>query len=135
MRKPVSRLAAAFTPHSHPARIRRRASNTNTSAVVPSSTWRPGTFIGRWCSGAASRRLAKPLLGDWSTTVMSQEPYCSSRRVFWIVDNGSSHRVERAAEELRACHPRIVMVHTPVDASWLNQIENSLLDHPAQGAH
>jgi len=54
---------------------------------------------------------------------MDQEPYRSARRVFWIVDNGSSHRSERAAEELRARHPRIVVVHTPVHASWLNQIE------------
>jgi hypothetical protein len=49
--------------------------------------------------------------------VMSQEPYRSARRVFWIVDNGSSHRGERAADELRARHPRIVIVHTPVHAS------------------
>jgi transposase len=55
--------------------------------------------------------------------VMNQEPYRSARRVFWIVDNGSSHRGERAAEELRARHPRIVIVHTPTYASWLNQIE------------
>ena len=27
--------------------------------------------------------------------VMSQEPYRSARRVFWIVDNGSSHRGQR----------------------------------------
>ena len=43
--------------------------------------------------------------------------------MFWIVDNGSSHRGEHAAEELRARHPRIVIVHTPTYASWLNQIE------------
>ncbi|MBV9598569.1 MAG: transposase, partial [Chloroflexi bacterium] len=55
--------------------------------------------------------------------VMAQEPYRSARRVFWIVDNGSSHRGERAAAELRERHPRVVIVHTPVHASWLNQIE------------
>lgn len=54
---------------------------------------------------------------------MAQEPYRSARRVFWIVDNGSSHRGERAADELRERHPRVVIVHTPVHASWLNQIE------------
>jgi len=54
---------------------------------------------------------------------MQQEPYRSARRVFWVVDNGSSHRGEAAADELRARHPRIVVVHTPVHASWLNQIE------------
>jgi len=55
--------------------------------------------------------------------VMTQEPYRSARRVFWIVDNGSSHRGERARARLRAAWPRVVLVHTPVHASWLNQIE------------
>jgi DDE superfamily endonuclease len=55
--------------------------------------------------------------------VMSQEPYRSARRVFWIVDNGSSHRGDTACRRLRAKWPSIVLVHTPVHASWLNQIE------------
>ncbi len=55
--------------------------------------------------------------------VMRKEPYRSARRVFWIVDNGSSHRGQRAADRLRAKWPNIILVHTPVHASWLNQIE------------
>jgi hypothetical protein len=55
--------------------------------------------------------------------VMRQHPYRSARRVFWIVDNGSSHRGQRAAARLRAKWPNIILVHTPVHASWLNQIE------------
>src|SRR2546428_5174505 len=55
--------------------------------------------------------------------VMTQEPYRSARRVFWVVDNGSSHRGERARARLRATWPRLVLVHTPVHASWLNQLE------------
>jgi hypothetical protein len=54
---------------------------------------------------------------------MSKEPYRSARRVFWIVDNGSSHRGQRAADRLQARWPNIVLVHTPVHASWLSQIE------------
>ena len=54
---------------------------------------------------------------------MSQEPYRSARRVFWIVDNGSSHRGDLAAEQLRQRYPNITIVHTPTHASWLNQIE------------
>ncbi|MGW2426189.1 hypothetical protein ACWC0C_44525 [Streptomyces sp. NPDC001709] len=46
--------------------------------------------------------------------VMSQEPYASAKRVFWIVDNGSSHRGQIAAERLAAAFPNAVMVHTPV---------------------
>ncbi|WP_405945021.1 transposase [Streptomyces sp. NBC_00932] len=55
--------------------------------------------------------------------VMTQEPYASAKRVFWIVDNGSSHRGHKAAGRLTAAFPNAVMVHTPVHASWLNQVE------------
>ena len=55
--------------------------------------------------------------------VMCQEPYRSARRVFWIMDNGSSHRGVRCADRLRARWPSIIAVHTPVHASWLNQVE------------
>jgi hypothetical protein len=55
--------------------------------------------------------------------VMRQEPYCSARRVFWVVDNGSSHRGEAANARLRAAHRNAHLVHLPVHASWLNQVE------------
>jgi len=55
--------------------------------------------------------------------VLAQEPYRSAKRLFWIVDNGSSHRGEAACNRLRKVDPRIVLVHTPVHASWLNQVE------------
>jgi transposase len=57
------------------------------------------------------------------TQVMSREPYASAKRVFWIVDNGSSHRGKKAADRLTKAFPNTVMVHTPVHASWLNQVE------------
>jgi hypothetical protein len=55
--------------------------------------------------------------------VMTQQPYASARRVFWIVDNGSSHRGQRSIERLEGRYPNLVLVHLPVHASWLNQIE------------
>jgi hypothetical protein len=55
--------------------------------------------------------------------VMQTEPYRSARRVFWVADNCSSHRGEKAAARLRAQWPTLTLVHTPVHASWLNQIE------------
>lgn len=57
------------------------------------------------------------------TQVMSHEPYASAKRVFWIVDNGSSNRGKKAAGRLTRAFPNAVMVHTPVHASWLNQVE------------
>jgi len=55
--------------------------------------------------------------------VMSKEPYRSAERVFLVVDNGSSHRGKKAASRLAALYPNLVLVHLPVHASWLDQIE------------
>ena len=55
--------------------------------------------------------------------VMSREPYRSARRVFWTTDNGASHRGHASVERLAQWHPNAVLVHTPIHASWLNQIE------------
>ncbi len=55
--------------------------------------------------------------------VMTQPPYRDARRVFWILDNGSSHRGAPCIRRLQAAYPTLVPVHSPVHASWLNQIE------------
>lgn len=55
--------------------------------------------------------------------VMTTEPYASARRVFWIVDNGSSHNGQRSVNRMTAAWPTARLVHLPVHASWLNQIE------------
>ncbi len=54
---------------------------------------------------------------------MRQEPYRSARRVFWVTDNGSSHRGHKSVARLKSWYPNAIQVHTPVHASWLNQIE------------
>ena len=55
--------------------------------------------------------------------VMQQEPYRSAQRVFWITDNGSSHRGESSVERLSQWYPNAIQIHTPIHASWLNQVE------------
>lgn len=55
--------------------------------------------------------------------VMRMEPYASAKRVFWVVDNGASHRNWAAAARLNDAYPHAQMVHLPVHASWLNQVE------------
>ena len=55
--------------------------------------------------------------------VMARPEYKNAPRVFVIVDNGSDHRGKAAADRLRRAHPNAVMIHTPVHASWLNQVE------------
>jgi hypothetical protein len=54
---------------------------------------------------------------------MAVEPYASARRVFWIVDNDSAHRGQRAVDRLQATHRNLRLVHLPVHNSWLIQIE------------
>ena len=55
--------------------------------------------------------------------VMTAEPYASADRVFWITDNGSSHRGQAAIDRMRAAWPNTHLIHTPVHASWLDQAE------------
>lgn len=55
--------------------------------------------------------------------VMTREPYASAERVFWVVDNGSSHRGERATRRLAERWSNLILVHLPIHASWLNQIK------------
>ena len=61
----------------------------------------------------------KRLVGE----VMGQEPYKSARRVFLIMDNCSAHRGQKAVNRLRDRWPNLILIHTPVHASWLNQVE------------
>ena len=55
--------------------------------------------------------------------IMTKEPYASAPRVFWIVDNGSSHRGRKSIDRLQGRWANLIFVHTPVHASWINQIE------------
>jgi DDE superfamily endonuclease len=54
---------------------------------------------------------------------MSIEPYSKAQRVFVILDNGSAHRGQRSIDRLQGAWPNVIVVHTPVHASWLNQDE------------
>ncbi len=60
---------------------------------------------------------------DLAGQVMARPEYKNAPRVFAIVDNGSDHRGQPAIDRLARAHPNAIMIHTPVHASWLNQIE------------
>jgi transposase len=55
--------------------------------------------------------------------VMTAEPYASAGRVFWIVDNGSSHRGAASIKRMAKAWPNADLIHLPVHASWLDQAE------------
>ncbi len=73
--------------------------------------------------GRCEDKTGKAPVGRLVDQVMRQEPYRSAPRVFWIVDNGSSHRGAKAARELEARYPTLIVVQLPTHASWLNQVE------------
>jgi hypothetical protein len=65
--------------------------------------------------------------------VMNAEPYASARRVFWVVDDGASHRGDSGRPDERRLAER---GHgAPAGARLLTQPNRDLLfDHPAQAA-
>ncbi len=54
---------------------------------------------------------------------MSEHPYKQAQRVFLVIDNGSAHRGQRSIDRLQGTWPNLIVVHTPIHASWLNQAE------------
>lgn len=77
-----------------------------------------GIVLGR----CAARTGIKPF-GHLVDQVLEQEPYDEAERLFFVVDNGSSHRGKTSVERMRRRDKRIILLHTPVHASWLNQVE------------
>jgi hypothetical protein len=78
-------------------------------------------------TGTVPAAITPPTTGiaqfmDVMGQVMAQEPYHNAPRVFVIVDNGSDHRGQAAIGRLAKAWPNAIMIHTPVHASWLNQI-------------
>ncbi len=104
-------------PH-QPARVEHEYERGGALAYLAAWDVRRGGVIGR-CEATTG---IEPF-GRLVDQVMQQEPYRSAPRVFWIVDNGSSHRGDKAVRRLQARYPNLVLVHLPTHASWLNQIE------------
>ena len=93
----------------------------STNAVAPGLTWPRWTCIKVFGRCEASTGIAP--FERLVEQVMSQAPYNTARRVFWVMDNGSSHRGAASVRRLTQAHPTLVPVHGPIHASWLNQIE------------
>ncbi len=73
--------------------------------------------------GRCERMTGIAPFGRLVRQVMSREPYRSASNVFWVVDNGTSHRGEACQQRLARQWPNLIVVHTPIHASWLNQVE------------
>jgi hypothetical protein len=79
---------------------------------------RRGVVLGR-CEAKTGIRP----FGRLVTQILNHDWYRNAERIFLIVDNGSSHRGARAVRRQRKRDRRLILVHTPVHASWLNQVE------------
>jgi hypothetical protein len=73
--------------------------------------------------GRCESRISNDAFDALVADVMTSEPYASAQRVFWVVDNGTIHRGQKAIDRLQGDWPNLVLVHLPRHASWLNQIE------------
>ena len=50
-----------------------------------------------------------------------------------ILDNCSAHRSQKCVQRLQARWTSIIPVHTPINANWLDQIEDLLLHRSTHG--
>jgi hypothetical protein len=103
----------------------------NTSAATRWPAWHPTTFHRARVIGLCSDTTGTGPFTNPASEVMTQEPYASARRVFRVVDNGSSHRGQAAIDRLTARCPSTVMIHTP-GARLLAQPGCDLLHRAAQ---
>jgi len=98
---------------------------------VEHTYWRRGalTYLGAWdvrrgqIFGRSEPKAGIEAFDRLVWQVMTKEPYASARRVFWIVDNGSSHRGQASVDRLENRWPNLTLIHLPLHASWLNQVE------------
>ena len=123
MKKPASKPAAAnmrrnSAGHAHPC-----MGNTSTSAAVPGPNIAALDVHHARIFGRCESQNGIAPFDRLVEQVMTRPPYNDARRVFWMVDNCSAHRGAKAVERLRNLYPRLVLVHAPVPASWLNQVE------------
>ena len=122
-KKPASRRAsrkqASLPPRpGQPVRIEHEYTRGGAWAYLAAMDVHRAKFFGR-CEPSTGIEPFHRLV----TQVMTQPPYRDARRVFWIMDNGSSHRGQPCVRRLKAAFPHLVPVHGPIHASWLNQIE------------
>src|SRR6201988_985928 len=123
MKRPVFKPAAENNQRYRRLPIARCMANIGTSGWGPGPIWQPAMSIEQE-SSAAVKSKAELLrsIGLWATSwgksLLNLLP-CS----FWIMANCAAHRGQKAANRLRDRWPNLILIHTPVHASWLNQVE------------
>lgn len=113
------RCHATLPPaRSRPMRVEHEYKRLGAWAYLAAWDVRRARLFGR-CERSSSIAAFDRLVAQ----VMRQLPYRCAPRVFWIMDNGTTHRGARCVARLQSRWPNLIPVHTPVHASWLNQVE------------
>jgi len=113
-------VSAAPRPH-QAMRVEHEYQRAGAWAYLAAWDVKHARLVGR-CEPSTGIEPFHRLLAD----VLAQPPYSHARRLFFIVDNGSSHRGRRSIQRCQdryPKHPQVILVHLPIHASWLNQIE------------
>jgi Transposase. len=93
-----------------PRRNRLGGSKRNTSGTGRCSIWRRGTCIVESSVGRCEKKTGIKPFGLLVDQVLEQDPYKDATQLFFIVDNGSSHRGQASVERMRRRDKRIVLV-------------------------
>jgi hypothetical protein len=73
--------------------------------------------------GRCYRRKRRAEVEQFVHELFACEPYCSARRVHFILDNGSSQHPNTFPQWIKEHYPWVRLHYLPTHASWLNQIE------------
>jgi hypothetical protein len=131
---PFDRIISSDEKTSIPARVRERATlepAPGRRRRVEAEYGRGGAlqYLAAWdvqrglVMGLCEAKTGIEPFGRLVRRAMGQPEYAAANRVFWVVDNGSSHRGEASIKRMSRAHPNAILVQTPVHASWLNQVE------------
>ena len=123
MRNPSCKPCTAATGDNRPHPGEPDAWSSSTAAAAPWPTSPPTTSTSAQVLGQIAPKTGIEPFEKLVAHVMTTEPYASARRVFWVVDNGSSHNGARSIERMQTAWPTATLVHLPIHASWLNQVE------------
>jgi len=122
MRSPSSKRSGAvtkpFRPGGRPALVEFEYTRHGTLAYLAAWDVHHANLFDR-----VEPRTGIEPFGRLVEQVMSAEPYASARTVYWIVDNGSSHAGKTSVRRLEGAYENVRLIHLPIHASWLNQIE------------
>jgi hypothetical protein len=106
-----------------------------TTAVAAWPNWPPTTFTAGKVFGRCENTTGVAAFTDLVSHVMTAEPYALADRMFWIVDNGSSHRGQAAIDRLqrKVLSPNDTDIDAVSDRLWRSRTATTRLRSRSSG--